>query len=118
MPVALFQTCAARANIIKALAETERDYRCTYSSSSLAGMVTIVQAGLAVAGLAKCSVPPELAIVGQAEGLPPLQDLEIGMLRSAASDSAAIEKLQDMIRRDLSLAGSFRPLELAQDQRS
>lgn len=112
LPVALFQTCAARANIIKALTDNERRYHCTYSSSSLAGMVTIVQAGLAVAGLAKCSVPTSLSVVGEAQGLPLLPHLEIGMLRSSASDNVAVQHLQDMIRRDLSLVGSFKGLPM------
>lgn len=102
LPVALFQTCAARANILKALTDTERQYHCTYSSSSLNGMVTIVQAGLAVAGLARCSVPPSLSIVGDREGLPPLRDLDVGMLRSSSSDHAPVEHLQQMIRQQLS----------------
>ncbi|MGD9509197.1 MAG: LysR substrate-binding domain-containing protein [Geminicoccaceae bacterium] len=112
LPVALFQACAARANILKALTEAERSYRCTYSSASLAGMVTIVQAGLAVAGLAQCSVPPSLTIIGEKEGLPPLQDLEIAILRSSTGENAAAEHLHDALRRDLAHAGRTVPLAL------
>jgi len=112
LPVALFQACAARTNILKALAEAERTYHCTYSSASLTGMVTIVQAGLAVAGLALCSVPPSLTIIGEKEGLPPLHDLEIGILRSPTGENAAVAHLYDALRRDLAHAGRTVPLEL------
>jgi molybdate transport repressor ModE-like protein len=105
LPVALFQTCTARAHILKALTDADKKYRCTYSSASLAGLVTIVQAGLAVAGLAQCSVPPWMSIIGEQQGLPPLQELEIGVLRSSSSASAAVQSMHDVIRRDLPQAG-------------
>lgn len=112
LPVALFPACMARANILKALTEAERSYHCTYSSASLTGMVTIVQAGLAVAGLARCSVPPSLTIIGESEGLPPLQDLEIGILRSSAGKSTAVQHLYDALRRDLTLVEKPVPPEV------
>lgn len=104
LPVALFQTCAARANILKSLSEAERPFRCTYSSANLAGMITIVQAGLAVAGVARCSVPPHLQVVGEAEGLPPIPELEIGLLRSRQANGGAVQRLEDAVLRELSTA--------------
>lgn len=105
LPIALFELeCTARTHVLRALADADRAYRCTYSSPSLLGLVAVVQAGLAVAGLAQCSVPPGLRIVGDNEGLPPLHDLEIGILRSVAAVSAAVEELNNFLRRDLSHA--------------
>lgn len=104
LPVALFQTCAARANILKALSDSDRRFVDTYSSASLAGMAAIVQAGLAVAGLALCSVPQSLRIVGENEGLPPIADLEIGLLRAGTGGGAA-QRLQEAIERELGTAG-------------
>lgn len=100
LPVALFQTFAARANILKVLADTDTAFERAYSSASPAGMITIVQAGLAVAGMALCGVPPSLKIVGENEGLPPLPDLEIGLLRGG-SDSGPAQRLREAIERDL-----------------
>ncbi|RVA46536.1 LysR substrate-binding domain-containing protein, partial [Mesorhizobium sp. M7A.F.Ca.CA.004.11.1.1] len=69
LPVALFEPgCAARMNVLQALGDADRSYRCTYSSASLLGLIAVVQAGLAVAGLAMRSVPPSLRIVGGNEG--------------------------------------------------
>ena len=103
LPVALFEPgCTARANVLKALAETDRAYRCTYSSASLLGLVAVVQAGLAIAGLALCSVPPSLRIVGTNEGLPRLDTLEISILQNRRSTSPAVERLNDFLRRALS----------------
>lgn len=110
LPVALFPGCSARTNILKALTEAERSHHCTYSSASLTGMVTIVRAGLAVAGLARCSVPPSLTVIGEKEGLPPLEDLEISILRSSAGGNAAVEHLYDSLRRDLANEGQITAL--------
>ncbi|KQU78849.1 transcriptional regulator [Mesorhizobium sp. Root102] len=102
LPVALFEPgCAARMNVLQALGDTDRSYRCTYSSASLLGLIAVVQAGLAVAGLALRSVPPSLRIVGGNEGLPVLPDLEIGILRNPLSTTPAVERLNDFLRRDL-----------------
>ncbi|KPF41434.1 transcriptional regulator [Rhizobium sp. AAP43] len=102
LPVALFDACSARANAIKGLSEAERSYRCTYSSPSLLGMITVVQTGLSVAALALCSVPDTLTIIGENEGLPRLDDLEIGVLRSPLANSPAVDRLIEALRRDLS----------------
>ncbi|MBL0405276.1 LysR family transcriptional regulator [Microvirga aerilata] len=109
LPVALFQTCTARTNILAALAEAERSYRCTYSSASLAGMTAIVQAGLAVAGLALCSVPPSLKIIGDREGLPPIPELEIGIIRGSNHKNVAAARLHDALRYGLAHADPALP---------
>ncbi|MGX5826926.1 LysR substrate-binding domain-containing protein [Mesorhizobium sp. 43Arga] len=102
LPVALFEPgCAARTNVLQALGDADRSYRCTYSSASLLGLIAVVQAGLAVAGLAQRSVPPSLRIIGANEGLPVLPDLEIGILRNPMSTTPAVDRLHDFLRRDL-----------------
>ncbi|QND51574.1 LysR family transcriptional regulator [Phyllobacterium sp. 628] len=102
LPIALFEPgCAARMNVLDALGDADRSYRCTYSSASLLGLIAVVQAGLAVAALAACSVPSTLRVIGENEGLPPLRDLEIGIMRSPGVSSPAIDRLDDFLRREL-----------------
>jgi DNA-binding transcriptional LysR family regulator len=102
LPVALFEPgCAARANVIDALSTAGRVYRSTYSSSSLLGLCAVVQAGLAVAGLAASSVPPALAVIGEVEGLPALEPLEMSLIRHPASDAAAVSRLDEFLRKAL-----------------
>lgn len=102
LPVALFEPgCAARMSVLQALGEADRSYRCTYSSASLLGLIAVVQAGLAVAGLALRSVPQSLRIIGANEGLPALPDLEVGILRNPLSTTPAVDRLHDFLRRDL-----------------
>lgn len=102
LPVALFEPgCAARMNVLQALGDVDRSYRCTYSSASLLGLIAVVQAGLAVAGLAQRSVPASLRIIGGNEGLPALPDLEIGIMRNPLSTTPAVDRLNEFLRRDL-----------------
>ena len=104
LPVALFEAgCGpAHAHVVEALEETDRSYRAAYSSASLAGLIAVVEAGLAVAGLPRCSVPPSLRIVGEHEGLPPIRELEMSVLRNPASTSRAAQRLHDFLMRELS----------------
>ena len=103
LPVALFEPgCAARMNVLEALGNAGRSYRCTYSSASLLGLIVVVQAGLAVAALAESSVPLTLSRIDESAGLPPLRDLEIGILRNPVSAAPAVERLENFIRREFS----------------
>lgn len=102
LPVALFEAgCAARTNVIDVLSAGGRAYRSTYSSASLLGLCAVVQADLAVAGLAASSVPPTLRVIGEAEGLPAMQPLEISLIHQPASDTAAVSRLDEFLRKAL-----------------
>lgn len=102
LPIALFEGgCAARMTVLHALQNAERPYRSTYSSASIVGLVAVVQAGLAVAGLAMGSVPPTLRVIGEQEGLPPLGDLELSIMHDPLSTSVAVERMMEFLRRDL-----------------
>lgn len=102
LPIALFEDgCAAHLNVVEALEAANRPFRRAYSSSSLFGLLAAVQAGLAIAGLARCSVPPSLEIIGEHEGLPPLRSLEICMLQNTASTSGATRRLASFLRAEL-----------------
>ncbi len=102
LPVALFEPGSlARRIVLQVLGAADRSFRSTYSSASLLGLIAVVQAGLAVAGLAQRSVPPSLRIIGEAEGLPPLPEMEIGILRNPQAGNSAVERLYEFLRRDL-----------------
>lgn len=102
LPVALFEPgCAARMNVIDALSAAGRAYRSTYSSASLLGFCAAVQAGLAVAGLAASSVPSTLTVIGDAEGLPPMQPLDMSLIRRSGADSAAVSRLHEFLTKTL-----------------
>ncbi|TDY42748.1 hypothetical protein BX592_120112 [Paraburkholderia rhizosphaerae] len=60
----------------------------------------LVEAGLALAPLALCSVPKHLVQLGEAEGLPPLAELEVVLARSARSARPPCDFLAQQILAD------------------
>jgi DNA-binding transcriptional LysR family regulator len=105
LPVALFEDCAARTNLVEALGAAGRTYRAAYTSASTLGLLAALSAGLAVAGLALCSVPADLRILGPAEGLPPMRDLELALLEAREPATPAVRRLAQFLRRELGTAG-------------
>ena len=101
LPLALFEDSAARTNLLEGLSHVGRSYRSAYSSGSTLGLIAAVQSGLAVAGLARCSVPPALRIIGEAQGLPALRDLELGLLGDSTESAPAVKRLAQFLRQEL-----------------
>jgi DNA-binding transcriptional LysR family regulator len=104
LPIALFEAgCGpAHAHVVQALKVSGLAYRVAYSSASLAGLVGVVEAGLAVAALPRCSVPPSLCVIGAAEGLPLIAGLGMTVLHNPIAKSIAVERLRIFLRRALS----------------
>jgi DNA-binding transcriptional LysR family regulator len=104
LPLAVFaHGSVARANAISALQRASIKYRMSYESPSLLGLISMVDAGLAIAPLALCSVPERLVQLGQREGLPKLADLEMVLARSARSARPPCNFLAEQILLELRL---------------
>jgi DNA-binding transcriptional LysR family regulator len=104
LPVGLYEPgCVARSHTLAALDAARIRYRAAYSSASLLGLVATVDAGLAVIALTRCSVPSRLAILGDAQGLPKIEPLEIVVARSAKSDRPTCDYLAAQMIQDLSV---------------
>jgi DNA-binding transcriptional LysR family regulator len=102
LPVALFEVgCACRVRAEQALKRANLAHRVVCSSPSLTGLLTAVGAGLAVAALAKCSVPRNLKVAGRKEGLPDLERLEILLGRSARSKTKPCDVMAELIEETL-----------------
>lgn len=68
-----------------------------YTSPSLSALLAVVGAGLAVSAQLQSIVPPELRLLGQAEGMPELPLASIMLLRSERNRSQASETLAEHI---------------------
>ena len=102
LPIAVFgHASAARARAVGALNQAGIRYRMSYESPSLLGVISMVEAGLAIAPLARCSVPAQLMQLGEAEGLPPLEDVEVVLARSAKSARPPCDFLAEQMLSDL-----------------
>ncbi|MCM2331348.1 DNA-binding transcriptional regulator, LysR family [Geopseudomonas sagittaria] len=98
MPLAMFNSgCFCRAWACNALDALGHPYRIAYSSPSLAAILAIVSAGLAVTAQLQSLLTPDLRILGEAEGLPPLPATSIVLLRRPGSGSPVTDALAEYI---------------------
>jgi hypothetical protein len=63
----------------------------------------MVEAGLAVAPVARCALPERLIELGRAQGLPPLPPLEIVLARSTRSNRPECDFLAEQILAELKI---------------
>ncbi|WPO97752.1 LysR substrate-binding domain-containing protein [Pseudomonas sp. HR96] len=104
LPIAVFGAgSTSRTQAIRALQEAGIAYRMSYESPSLMGLLSMVDAGLAVAPLARCAVPERLIHLGTGEGLPALPALEVVLARSARSTRPPCDFLAEQILLELRL---------------
>ncbi|MCR4468296.1 LysR substrate-binding domain-containing protein [Burkholderia sp. SCN-KJ] len=98
LPVALFtHGSMARDHALKALNRQKIPFRMSYESPSFLGLLSMVEAGLAIAPLARCSIPAHLVRLSQSEGLPPLDAVEVVLARSAQSARPLCDYLAEQI---------------------
>ena len=97
LPLALSHREAVdRRAALRSLREVGRNYRIAYESGSSAGLIAVVRSGLAIAVLARCSVPKDLRILTAKDGLPSLPSVDIVLARGRALSPPA-HRLADHI---------------------
>jgi DNA-binding transcriptional LysR family regulator len=102
LPIAVFLPgSVARENAIRSLERAKISYRTSYESPSLLGLLSMVEAGLAVAPLARCAVPAHLTLLGHGQGLPEIAALEVILARSAKSKRPPCDFLAEKIMSEL-----------------
>ncbi|MBL8771498.1 MAG: LysR family transcriptional regulator [Phenylobacterium sp.] len=89
--------CVYRKRAIAALEAAGRAWRCAYTSPSLAGQHAALRAGLGITVLPRDMAPPDLTVLGEAQGLPPLPDAEIALLRARAAVPTAAVRLGEYV---------------------
>lgn len=89
--------CVYRKRAITALEHLGWPWRVAYTSPSLAGQHAALRAGLGVAVLPLDMVPPDLVRLGPENGLPPLADAEIALMRATTAIPPAGERLAGFI---------------------
>lgn len=90
------QPCVYRKRALSALDTHGRPWRIAYTSTSLAGTLAVVEAGLGVTVLPKDMVASSLRVLDGESGLPDLADTEIALLRAPGLTPAA-QRLADHI---------------------
>jgi len=98
IPLAMFNNdCFCRLWACNALDASGREYRTAYTSASLAAIMAVVSAGLAVTAQLESLITADLRILGEAQGLPPLPSASIVLLRNPNNPSPITECLADHI---------------------
>lgn len=110
LPVAVFQPdCWAREVVTRALDKAKRRYRIAYASPNLAGLLAVVQAGLAVAALPRSSVPDNLRLLDARQGFRALPVLDLCLVRRERAKGPAIDAMSACILAALGPAQVSRP---------
>lgn len=98
LPLAVFHdACSFRRHAIEALDAVGRNWRVAYTNQSIAGVFAAVETGLAVGTILASSLRPGLVVLGAAEGLPPLPEATILMVRRPDAGSALLEALAEHV---------------------
>ncbi|RQM47060.1 LysR family transcriptional regulator [Paraburkholderia bannensis] len=104
LPVGLYEHgSVARAHTVAALDAARIRYRAAFSSASLTGLMATVEAGIAVVALTRCSVPARFAVLGEAQGLPTIEPLDIVVARSVKSNRPTCDYFVEQMVQDLSV---------------
>lgn len=83
------EPCVYRKRAVDALDAVGRHWRTTYTSTSLAGSLSAVMAGLGITVLPREMVPTTLSVIVGSADLPPLYDTEIALIEAPGlSDTA------------------------------
>ncbi|MGQ7844515.1 LysR substrate-binding domain-containing protein [Granulosicoccus sp. 3-233] len=101
LPLAVESNCLWGRWAQKVLNEENRLYRVGYSTFNIAGIVAIIEAGLAVSVMSRTSVPPQLRILQAADGFPELPHTQIGLVLSSGDLSAAAQSLAGAVRQSM-----------------
>ncbi|MXN17967.1 LysR family transcriptional regulator [Pseudooceanicola sp. GBMRC 2024] len=99
LPVALFEPGSqARAVVLAALGRGNVAFRPAYESVSQLALLTLVEAGLAVAAITRMSAPSSVIQLGAADGLPEVAPLELALVRGRGADTPVCDALVEALR--------------------
>ena len=91
------EPCVYRKRASDALDAMGRPWRVAYTSTSLAGSLSAVKAGLGITVLPFEMVPQGLTALGEESGLPPLYDTEIALIEAPGLSDTAHRLAQHII---------------------
>lgn len=87
------EPCIYRERAVTSLEEAGRSWRIAYQSTSLAGTLAAVRAGLGVTILPRDMVPHGYHVIGEDEAMPALPDTEIALCAQAGRDAPPARRL-------------------------
>lgn len=110
--------CEYRARMIRALDEVGRPWRIVYSSPGIGGLQSAVLSGLGVTALTTRTLLPGMVVLGEDTGLPPLDDVHVGLHYKHSVLSTAGKRLAGEIMRSLQESGQTDLIEIGRPFRT
>ncbi len=102
LPLALNpEGCVYRARALDALAAAGRDWELAFTSGSPVGINVAVASGLAVTVKALRSVPADCRVLGSADGLPDLCEIEVVLQRAATALAPEADAFEHILQATL-----------------
>ncbi len=77
-------------------------YRIAYASASVAGLISVVRSGQAIAVLTEYAVPPDLVVLPASSGLPALPSIGITLATAKGEASPLLKRFEAEVRAILS----------------
>jgi DNA-binding transcriptional LysR family regulator len=103
LPVALAHPgCSWRATVLDRIENLGRPYRIAYSAANSGALTAAVISGLAVGAIPELCLRAGMRILTPEEGFPDLGTFDIGLARTLAPSSGAVDALAAHIARSLS----------------
>ncbi|MCB2124364.1 MAG: LysR family transcriptional regulator [Rhodobacteraceae bacterium] len=103
--------CDYRARMIQALDAVERRWRIVYTGPGISGLQNAVLNGLCVTALTKATMLPGMRALGEADGMPALEPLRVGLFYKHPRLSAAgLQLVSDLVACLDSVGSGVRPL--------
>jgi DNA-binding transcriptional LysR family regulator len=98
VPLAMFNSdCFCRQWACHALDAMQKPYRVAYTSPSLAAILAVVSAGLAITAQLKSLITSDMRIIGETEGMPQLPMASVMLLRNDSTQNAMTECMAEHI---------------------
>lgn len=97
--------CEYRTRMIRALDKVDRGWRVVYSSPGISGLQNAVLAGLGITALTRRTLLPGMVVLGEDDGLPPLEDVHVGLHYKHSRLSTAGTLLASRIMKSLQDSG-------------
>ena len=98
--------CAYRARMIHALDAAVIRWRVSYTGLGISGLQNAVLNGLGISALTRHTLLPGMRMLGAADGLPPLDDIRVGLFYKHSRLSSAGIGLVNQITGRLDAAGA------------
>ena len=116
LPLALGSPhCSWREQALRRLDVERRAWRLLYTSYSATVISSAVMSGLAVSVLPESAVRPQMRVLTERDGFPPLSPCEIGIMHGSREGDPVVQGLVDHIRRSLEVLAPRQMTERPED---